>query len=141
MRTKLFAFVALSALAASVLPAHAGSGSVRIVFAKAGLIAGIGGGSGVLTFHGKQYPFDVSGLSVGATAGISTTKYVGTVSNLDRLEDFPGSYSATGGGVAVAAGAGRVRLQNAKGVVILLRGAKFGIELSANLGSVTITMR
>jgi len=55
-------------LIGTTLPAYAGSGSVRVVFAKAGLIAGIGGGSGVLTFHGKRYPFDVSGLSLGALA-------------------------------------------------------------------------
>ena len=140
MRSKLFAFVALFALAATTLPAHAGSGFVQLVFAKAGLIGGIGSGSGTLTFHGKRYPFEVSGLGVGATAGISTTRFVGTVENLDRLEDFAGPYSATGGGAAVGAGIGRVRLQNAKGVVLRLRGAKFGIELSANFGSVIITM-
>jgi hypothetical protein len=141
MRSKLFAFVVLFALAGASLPAHAGTGSVRVVFAKAGLIAGIGGGSGVLTFHGKRYPFDVSGFSLGATAGISTTQFVGTVLNLNRVEDFAGPYTVTGGGAAVVAGAGRVRLVNAKDVVLLLGGAKFGIELSANFGNVTITMK
>ena len=128
-------------MAGLALPAYAGTGSVRVVFAKAAFLAGFGGGNGVLTFHGKRYPFDVSGLTWGATAGISTNKLVGTVLNLDKAEDFAGTYAATGGGVAVAAGVSRVRLQNAKGVVLILQGAKFGVELSAAYANIQITMR
>jgi hypothetical protein len=142
MRAKPIVFaLALSALAATCLPAHAGSGSVTVVFSKVGLIAGIGGGNGILTFHGKRYRFDVTGLGVGATAGVSATRFVGTVENLDRPQDLAGTYTAAGGGAAIGAGVGRVRLQNTRGVTLLLRGVKFGIELTANLGSVEITMR
>ena len=47
------------------------------MFTEGGLILGVGGGEGVLTFRGKHYPFTVSGMSVGATIGASTTKLVG----------------------------------------------------------------
>lgn len=140
-RRALFAAIGLLSLIGTTLPAYAGSGSVRVVFAKAGLIAGIGGGSGVLTFHGKRYPFEVSGLSLGASVGISTNQFVGTVLNLNKLEDFAGAYAATGGGAAVAAGVSRVRLQNAKGVILILQGAKFGVEVSVSYANVEITMR
>ncbi|MBR0848428.1 hypothetical protein JQ543_11810 [Bradyrhizobium diazoefficiens] len=133
--------IALAALAATGLPAHAGSGSVMVVFSKLGLIAGVGNGNGILTFRGKRYRFDVTGLGAGATAGVSTTRFVGTVENLDRPQDLAGTYSAAGGGAAIGAGVGRVRLQNDRGVILLLRGVKFGIELTANFGSVEITMR
>jgi len=142
MRPKPIAFAAaLSTLAVTSLPAHAGSGSVMAVFSKAGLVAGFGSGNGILTFHGKRYRFDVTGIGVGATAGASATRFVGTVENLDRPQDLSGTYSAIGGGAAIGAGVGRVRLQNDRGVTLLLRGVKFGIELTANFGSVEITMR
>ena len=120
---------------------HAQSGSVRVVFSKAGFVAGIGGGHGILTFRGKRYPFEVSGASLGATVGISTNKLVGRALNLYRPEDFAGTYTAFGAGGAVAAGYSRARLQNAKGVVLVLQGAKLGVELSANVAQITITMR
>jgi len=50
------------ALFAVVLPATPS-------LAKAGLMVGAGGGSGVLTYRGRDYPFRVSGLSLGVTAG------------------------------------------------------------------------
>ena len=39
-------------------------GEVRVIFAKAALIAGAGGGRGILTYRGHDYPFRVYGLSV-----------------------------------------------------------------------------
>jgi len=46
-----------------------------------------------------------------------------------------------GAGGALAAGAGGVQLQNGNGVILQLSGPKVGVELSAALGGVTITMR
>ena len=46
-----------------------------------------------------------------------------------------------GAGAAVAAGAGGVQLQNGNGVILQLSGPKVGVELSAALGGVTISMR
>ena len=57
------------------------TGSVAVVFTKGGLILGVGAGEGVLTLRGRHYPFTVSGMSVGATIGASTTKLVGQALN------------------------------------------------------------
>ena len=46
-----------------------------------------------------------------------------------------------GAGGAVAAGAGGVQLQNEKGVILQLAGAKVGVEVSAAVGGVTITLK
>jgi hypothetical protein len=54
--------------------------------------------------------------------------------------DIAGTYSAIGAGGALAAGAGGVALQNQRGVVLELHGVKVGVELSAAIGGVTITM-
>jgi hypothetical protein len=129
----------LMAVAAST-PSQAETGSVRVVFTKAGFIVGVGGGRGVLTFRGRNYPFTVSGMSLGATIGASTNKLVGRALNMHAPGDLAGAYSAIGAGGALAGGAGGVQLQNAKGVILQLQGVKVGVELSASVGGVEITM-
>ncbi len=135
-------FVTLVLLASAVLtgPSHAITGHVRVVFAKAALIAGAGIGRGVLTFRGRDYRFRVSGLSLGFTAGASVVRLAGSASYLNELSDFPGIYSAVGVGGALLGGAGGVQLKNAKGVIITLQGARVGIELSANLSGIEFTL-
>ncbi len=120
--------------------ARAESGAVRVVFTKGGFIVGVGGGHGVLTFRGHNFPFRVSGMSVGATIGASTTNLVGRALNIRSPGDIAGSYSAIGAGGALAAGAGGVQLQNEKGVILQLHGAKVGVELSAAVGGVQIAL-
>jgi hypothetical protein len=120
--------------------AQAETGAVRVVFTKGGFIIGVGGGHGVLTFRGRHYPFRVSGMSIGATIGASTTNLVGHALNIRSPGDIAGNYSAIGAGGALAAGAGGVQLQNEKGVVLQLHGAKVGVELSAAVGGVQIAL-
>src|SRR6478736_2676112 len=95
----------------------------------------------VLTLHGKRYGFVVVGASVGATLAASTNVLRGTAANLTAPGDLAGTYTGVGGGAAVAAGVSGVRLRNEKGVVLDLRGAKLGVEVSANLALITITMK
>src|SRR3954463_14216111 len=129
------------AFAGLVTPSLAETGQVAVVFTKGGFIVGVGGGKGVLTFRGRQYPFAVSGMSVGFTIGASTTKFVGRALNLRSPGDLAGTYAAGGAGGAIAAGAGGVQLQNANGVILQLSGPRIGAEVSAAVGGVTITMR
>ena len=121
-------------------PSQAETGAVRVVFTKGGFIIGVGAGRGVLTFRGHHYPFRVSGMSFGATIGASTTQMVGRALHIHSPGDIAGTYSAIGAGGALAAGAGGVALQNARGVILELHGVKVGVELSAAVGGVTITM-
>lgn len=133
---------ALGLVAAAGLPtaSQAETGSVRAVVTKAGFIIGVGGGRGVLTFRGHHYPFRISGMSFGATIGASTTQLVGRALNMHSPGDIAGTYSAIGAGGALAGGAGGVQLQNARGVILQLHGVKVGVELSASVGGVQITM-
>jgi len=119
---------------------QAETGAVRVVFTKGGFIVGVGGGRGVLTFRGHRYPFRVSGMSLGATIGASTTDFVGRASNMRSPGDIAGNYGAVGAGGALAAGAGGVQLQNEKGVILQLHGVKVGVELSAAVGGVQIAL-
>jgi hypothetical protein len=135
------AALGLVAVASLSTASRAETGTVQVVFTKAGLIVGVGGGQGVLTFRGHRYPFQVSGMSFGATIGASTNKMIGQALNLRAPSDIAGTYSAIGAGGALAAGAGGVQLQNEKGVILQLHGVKAGVELSASVGGVQITMR
>jgi lipid-binding SYLF domain-containing protein len=96
-------------LFALVLPATSllaqAPGYVRVKFVKAGMMVGAGGGSGVLTYHGRDYPFRVSGLSLGVTAGASLSRLEGWASGIRQVSDFAGTYSAVGAGGAFVGGA------------------------------------
>ncbi|MBR1149282.1 hypothetical protein JQ634_02685 [Bradyrhizobium sp. AUGA SZCCT0240] len=117
------------------------SGYVRLKFAKAGLMLGAGGGSGVLTYRGRDYPFRVSGLSLGVTAGGSVNRLEGWASGIKQVSDFAGTYSSVGAGGAFVGGAGGVQLGNEKGVVIALRGPKAGMEFAANVSRIAISLK
>ncbi len=135
----------LAAMLAMVLaglptPSQAQTGSVVFEITKAGFIIGVGGGRGILNYQGRRYPLSVGGLGVGATIGASKTQLVGTASNLRQPTDIVGTYTALGGGVAVAGGVASVRLQNARGVILDLRGRKVGLELSVSISGVEISM-
>jgi hypothetical protein len=125
---------------------HAESGSVAVVFTKGGFILGVGGGDGVLTFRGRHYPFTVSGMSLGATIGASTTRLVGQALHLKGPESIEGTYAAIGAGGALAGGAGSVRLRNTNGVmtngvILQLSGPKVGAELSVAAAGVSIRLK
>jgi hypothetical protein len=135
------ALVAFTAVAGFSTPSRADTGQVAVVFTKGGFIVGVGGGEGVLLYHGKKYPFTVSGMSVGFTIGASTTKLVGRALNLKGPQSIEGAYAAGGAGGAVAAGAGAVQLQNGNGVILQLSGPKVGAEVSAAVGGVTIRLK
>lgn len=132
--------LALAATIGIALPSHATTGTVRVTVAKAGFILGAGGGKGILTFNHRNYPFTVQGLSVGLTAGASINKLIGRAEKINELADFSGTYSVIGTGVAVVGGVGGVQLRNAKGVIITLQGPKGGVEASANITKVVITL-
>ena len=122
-------------------PTFAETGSVAVIFTKGGFIVGVGGGEGVLLLRGKRYPFTVSGMSLGATIGASTTTFVGRALNLRGPASIEGTYSAVGAGGALAGGAGGVQLQNANGVILQLSGPKVGLEVSAAVAGVTIRLK
>jgi hypothetical protein len=134
------AFVATAMLMVATLPSQADSGTVRFRVGSAGFIVGVGGGSGTLTFHGRTYPLRIGGVSLGMI-GISSADLVGRARNLRRASDIAGSYTAVGAGLAVAGGASTARMQNAKGVILEVKGTKVGFSASLDLSGLTISMQ
>jgi hypothetical protein len=140
LRKSWITWVTLAVAVGIAAPSHAITGAVRVIVAKAGFIVGAGGGKGILTFRHRNYPFTVQGLSLGLTAGASINKLVGRADYINELSDFSGIYSVVGAGGALVGGVGGVQLRNNKGVTITLQGPKGGIEVSANITKVVITL-
>jgi hypothetical protein len=129
-------------LAASATPSFAqAAGQVRVKIVKAGLLVGGGAGRGVLTYRGKTYPFKITGLSFGITAGATIGRLDGWASDIREVSDFAGTYSSVGGGFALVGGVSGVHLRNEKGVTVVLQGPKAGLELAANISQITISLR
>jgi hypothetical protein len=140
-RIVMSAFLALAAWTTTVDPSQADTGTVRILFGASGAVVGVGNGDGVLTFHGKTYLFEVSGVSFGATLALTVSEVEGRALNLKAPGDLAGSYIAVGAGGAIVGGVGLARLRNRNGVILVVSGPKLGAGLSVNLARVTITMK
>ena len=129
-------------LAAPATPSFAqAAGQVQAKIVKAGLLIGGGVGRGVLTYRGKTYPFNITGISFGITAGVTVGRFDGWASDIREVSDFAGTYSSVGGGFALVGGVNGVHLRNEKGVTIVLQGPKAGLELAANISQITISLR
>jgi hypothetical protein len=128
------------ATGAFVAPAEAATGSVAMHIASAGFIFGVTGGSGTLTFGGRQYPLNIGGISAGALIGVSATDLVGTASYLHAPGDIAGIYSAVGAGLSVAGGRSTAQLVNANGVRLRLHGRQIGFSFSIDLSGMSISL-
>jgi lipid-binding SYLF domain-containing protein len=136
------AAIALTALlGAGLTAAHADSGSVSIRIFKAGFVIGGSAGSGVLRFHGRDYPLSVGGLSYGFTFGASETRFHGRVTNIRRPGDIAGVYAQGGAGAAVGRGAQAVVLTNQNGAVLTLTGEQAGVIVSLDLSGLALSLK
>ena len=116
------------------------TGQVRLHIVRVGFIVGVGGGNGVLIFHGHRYRLSVSGIGIGSL-GVSAVDLVGTASNLTSPGAINGTYGGVGAGGAFVGGAQVATLQNANGVVLTLQGVQAGFQVSIGLGGMTLLMR
>lgn len=132
--------VAAIILTGAVSNSYAETGSVRFHIVKAGFIVGLGGGSGALNFKGRNYRLSIGGINVG-TIGASAVDLTGTASNLRTAADIVGTYTQGSAALAIVGGGRVATLQNAKGVVIKVRGPAVGLEASLSLSGMTISMQ
>ncbi len=132
--------LAVTMLLGASTQSQARTGTIRLHIVKAGFIIGAGGGSGTLTYHGKTYRLSVGGVGIGSL-GVASVDLVGTASNLRSPADIVGTYGAVGAGATFVGGGQVATLQNEKGVVLSVRGAQKGFQISLGLAGMTITMR
>src|SRR6266704_3945902 len=107
--------------------------------------AGIGfsWGSGTLTYHGKDYPVKVKGLSIGKV-GITSSSAYGEVFNLKHLQDFNGHYNVGGAGTrGVTLGAGKTGtiMSNQAGVIDRVSSTQNGIAVNATGGGADMQLQ
>jgi hypothetical protein len=132
--------IAAAALTAASTESRAQTGAVRLHIVKAGFIIGVGGGNGVLIYHGVRYPLSISGIGIGSL-GVAAVDLVGTAYNLSTPGAIAGTYGAAGAGATFVGGGQVARLQNQNGVVLEVHGAQVGFQVSIGLGGMTISMR
>lgn len=110
-------------------------------FTIAGFALGLGheSGDGVLVYHDKTRPFEITGFSA-IDVGISSLSATGDVYNLHRLRDFNGTYLAVAAEATLALGAGLAYLRNSNGVIIKVTSTTQGLRFRIAPEGVTITL-
>lgn len=117
------------------------SGTVTIDETQFAFIVGGSAGGGKVTFQGKEYPFKIGGLTVGANVGISRMSASGEVYDLKQISKFPGTYTKLDIGIALGGGVGGLRLKNENGVIMRLESRTQGLQLNVGSASgITVTM-
>ncbi|WP_442497342.1 hypothetical protein [Methylobacter sp. sgz302048] len=117
-------------------PTVAGRKMDGVVHMSAGPVAA---GTGTLSFQGRDYEYDIKGLSI-ADAGVSSLAVDGAVYNLKSVNDFNGIYHGVKASVNVGGGAEAIALKNDRGVIIVLTGSQQDLKFSFPLG-VTIQLK
>lgn len=136
----LLVALAVAAISASAAAQEQPSAKIQFEIYKAGLVVGVSGGSGTLSYEGKDYPISIAGISLGATIGASKAEFVGDVFNLSAPEDIEGVYSGAKAGIAIAGGAKTAILKNSKGVELKVSGEQIGVELTLDLNGMDVRL-
>jgi len=121
--------VALGLVTAAVAQDKKPSGTVALESKSIAAGIGVSWGDGTLMFENKPHKFSVTGLSV-VDVGISKVSAKGEVYDLEKLEDFSGTYVAAQAGATIAGGAGAVAMKNQNGVTMVLTGTTMGAQLT-----------
>ncbi len=119
------------------------SGLVSLKLKSVGIGVGGSSGEGVLSYQGKDYPFSISGMSLGEV-GASSFQGAGKVYDLTSLSNFSGNYAAAQAGFAVRGGQSELTMRNGKGVTIVVlanEGKESGTRLSLGPSGIGITLK
>jgi hypothetical protein len=136
---KFLAVLTTAAILLSAVTSHAQSARLHIVLVKAGIIKPAHG-NGSLFYKSRRFRLDVAGIDFDAL-GAARADLEGDVLNLRTVGNIIGTYQAADKGLAVVSAGNVVRLRNASGVTLELRGVKFQRDLSINLAGITVASR
>jgi len=120
-------------------PSSAPAATARIEEWSAAYYGSATSGKGVLHFNGKNYRFSISGVGAGGTGGqkvVATAK----IYNLNRIEDFPGTYRSVSQGFTVIEGTMHAKLTSQNGVVIYVSGETTGLASSSGVQEFIVTL-
>jgi hypothetical protein len=116
------------------------SGTVSINETQFALIIGGTTGGGVLTYQGKQYPFKLSGMSLGANVGVSKLSASGEVYDLSDISKFSGTFTKLESSITLGGGVGGTILRNENGVIMRLSSTSQGLQLNLSASGVTVKL-
>jgi hypothetical protein len=116
------------------------SGTVSINETQFALIIGGSTGGGVLTYQGKQYPFKLSGMSLGANVGVSKLSASGEVYDLSDISKFSGTFTKLESSITLGGGVGGTILRNENGVIMRLSSTSQGLQLNLSASGVTVKL-
>ena len=113
---------------------------IQIDVTQGGFIFGGTDGTGYVRYHRRNYPVRVSGLRFGAIIGATRAQLSGRISNLTSLRDIEGTYTSLGASASIGQGRNRQQFRNDRGVHLELYGYQDGLELSLDVGGMTIEL-
>jgi len=142
---RMTSFLTIAALGVALTGAFAADekkpdATVRLSGGSVAAGIGVSWGSGTLTFQGKDYPIDVTGLSVG-DVGATKIEAKGNVYNLKNLSDFDGNYTGVGAGATAAGGGSAVTMKNQSGVTVDLLSTTQGVKIALGAGGVSMKVK
>jgi hypothetical protein len=129
LRGSLIALAVVVFAAMPVSATDAPVGKVTLETMSVGLGLGMSWGQGVLEYQGQQYPFTVTGFSIG-DVGAAKTVARGEVYNLKRVEDFTGMFMTAAAGATVGAGASAAAMKNQNQVDMVWTATNQGLNFS-----------
>jgi len=109
------------------------AGTIKLTETQVGLLLTGDWGHGTLTFNGEDHMFHMGGGKIGGI-GVAKMEVSGTVYNLNKLEDFEGTYFKAEAGLTAALGKGGSWLKNDKGVSIHMGADSKGLALQVGIG-------
>lgn len=89
-------------------------------------------GKGVLHHNGRDYAFEIGGGGI-ASIGYISVKGTGVVKDLERLDQFDGTYWTVKADAAIGSGVGAAVLENQYGVKLDLRMTTKGAHVGASV--------
>jgi hypothetical protein len=116
------------------------SGTVSINETQFALIIGGSTGGGTLSYQGKQYPFKISGMSLGANVGISKLSASGEVYDLSDISKFSGTFTKLESSITLGGGVGGTILRNENGVIMRIVSTSQGLQLNLSASGVTVKL-
>jgi len=142
-RVCLFFFVMFTVVLFATVAVASGdepSGTITLSSKSVAIGIGVQWGDGVLKFKGKEYKFEVNGLSI-IDVGVSSITATGHVYHLNNVSDFTGTYVAAEVGIALGAGGGAQIMKNQNGVTMKLTSTKAGIKFKLAPEGVKIQLK
>lgn len=116
------------------------SATLRVEAWQAAYYGSAAGGEGMLRYNGQDHDFTVVSAGAGGTGAQKVTA-TGQVYNLNRLADFPGTYTGVRSGFTLIQGKMHEKLTNEKGTVIYITGHTKGLASTTGADKVVITLK